>query len=368
VIQVGKMALVGEQLSAILHEINTPFAVVKARVDLINEMPEIAGDNLPGIKDHLQKIQKNTERVLTLLKGFSNFNRPATKASGLFSLNDAVGEAHELMAILMRGEPISLAMNLATTVPQIVGDPGWVQQIAINLIVVSTEVDANQATLKVADNGKGIPSHEIPSIFDSFFTTKPRGKGTGLGLNIVKTLAEKMHGKIRVTSTLGVGTEFIIEFPVAHETGLTLDETAVQKVATKSDLDRRILICEDEQDIRTVLGDIFAIWGYSVDLADDGDTGLELLRKNYYSHVLCDVKLPRMAGDEMMKSAAAEKIHVGKVYFMTGHVFSSVDLAHLRTIHPNVQDALLKPVSIQRLEEMFNPNSASNLNAKKESA
>jgi signal transduction histidine kinase len=81
-------------------------------------------------------------------------------------------------------------------------------------ITINTTVTDNDVLLSIKDNGKGISEENKPKMFQPFFTTKPKGKGTGLGLAVVHGIVQNHKGTIQVNSTLGKGTEFIITFPI----------------------------------------------------------------------------------------------------------------------------------------------------------
>jgi CheY-like chemotaxis protein len=160
--------------------------------------------------------------------------------------------------------------------------------------------DAAYVCISVADTGMGMDEATKQRIYEPFFTTKERGKGTGLGLAVVYGIMQSHNGFIDVESAPGKGTTFHVYFPVAsREEGLCSN--------VKSDVDEgpegteMILIIEDEEMLRELLRTTLEGKGYKVVCAVDGEEGLDVYRvhREEIALVLSDIGLPRLAGDEV---------------------------------------------------------------------
>jgi signal transduction histidine kinase len=149
-------------------------------------------------------------------------------------LNDAVRELEPVLRAEARRRGVTLALRLAATAAILVGDRVQIQQVLINLalnameaanglpearraVAVSVERVADRLTLVVRDQGHGIAPEHLPQLFDSFFSTKPRGMG--LGLSITRTLVEVHGGRVWAESGPGAGAVFRVEWPAAGGTG-----------------------------------------------------------------------------------------------------------------------------------------------------
>jgi two-component system NtrC family sensor kinase len=137
-----------------------------------------------------------------------------------------------LMDVVCKREGIKLERTFDASEKTIVGSPGKLQQVIMNLVTnakdalsehenpkISLHVinEGNELVISVEDNGHGIEEEYLDQIFNRYFTTKEIGKGTGLGLAISNDIVQKMNGSILVNSTKGKGTKFVLRFPIASE-------------------------------------------------------------------------------------------------------------------------------------------------------
>jgi CheY-like chemotaxis protein len=176
-------------------------------------------------------------------------------------------------------------------------------------IGVKTWVDDRRVMLEVSDNGPGIPAELRSRIWDPFFTTKPEGEGTGLGLAVVHGIVTSYDGTIEVQSEPGTGTRFIVSFPAylpapADESAQTPDAAApVRPPQAPRPLD--ILVVEDEASIRRVVTRYFSARGHVVVIARDGPEAVKLARQSRFDVVICDLRLPGLDGHEVIRRIKA---------------------------------------------------------------
>jgi signal transduction histidine kinase len=231
-VQAEKLSTVGVLAAGILHELSTPLSYVQANLE--QAKVELAGlDDGPrsralraGVADALE----GSQRATTIVRDLRLFARANDGTRGAFDVNDAVR-----MALRMAQHELKHRATVVTElgeVPFVVGQLTEVSQVFLNLLVnaahaiapgdpqgnlvrVATTLAKERAVAVVSDTGSGIAPQALPRIFDPFFTTKPLGVGTGLGLAISRDIVSRLGGEIRVESTIGRGTTFTVELPLA---------------------------------------------------------------------------------------------------------------------------------------------------------
>jgi signal transduction histidine kinase len=226
-----KLAALGEMASRLAHEIGTPLNVIQGRAEQLlrrNALGEKERAFLGVIVAQIERISGFIRQLLTLAR------RPEPQLRPTY-VNDIVRRVWDVMGNHERADRVELVLDLADTVPPIVGDPDQLQQVVLNLsvnavqavghtgrVTVRTRVhedgDAlrgDSVEIEVADTGPGIAGSEQARVFEPFFTTKGMEGGTGLGLAICREVVLNHHGEIRVESEEGNGTRFIVSLPIA---------------------------------------------------------------------------------------------------------------------------------------------------------
>ena len=156
----------------------------------------------------------------------------------------------------------------------------------------------------LGDDGHGIPAEDLPHIFEPFYTTKPSGKGTGLGLATVYGIVKQNNGFIWVYGEAGSGTVFKIYLPCVNE-GLRLSENAQPESHSELGGSETILLVEDEAAVRRATAEFLRLQGYNVIEARDGLDALALAQEQKTIHlVVSDVVMPRMSGGALAKEVA----------------------------------------------------------------
>jgi len=252
-IHAEKMASLGELTAGIAHEIQNPLNFVnnfsEVSADLIEEINEeidagdmeeikaIAGD----LKHNMEKITHHGQRASKIVKGMLEHSRSGDGNRESTNINELADEYLRLAYHGLRGKDNSFNANFETNLdknlPEVKVIPQDLGRVLLNLInnafyavstseklgkdsydprvTVTTETLSDQIQVKIKDNGDGISAEIKEKIFQPFFTTKPTGEGTGLGLSLSFDIIKKGHeGNITVKSKQGVGTEFIIVLPI----------------------------------------------------------------------------------------------------------------------------------------------------------
>lgn len=235
-----KLSLAGQFAAGIAHEIGTPLNVIRGRTEfLLMRLPE----DVPYRQD-LQLVIEETDRIAGLVRQFLDLCRPASNGKQNLSVNDLLERSLLLLQHKLPASKYTIEKDLRADLPSVEGEPGQFQQLFLNLLSNAADamesggvlrvgtrlqpVVANRSTdgaglsldfleISIADSGNGIGSEQLPEIFQPFFTTKPSGRGTGLGLTICQRIVEEHGGLIEVESTPGHGTTFTVKLPIYSE-------------------------------------------------------------------------------------------------------------------------------------------------------
>ena len=231
IIQKEKLAMAGRLAAGIAHEINNPTGIIINRIECLQSeaQEKELSDNL--IKD-LLTISRYAHRISMIVKDLSVFSRTTYSESDFtrIDLNDVLADAIFLMEQKIKGGKIKLIKKLYPESLFIMGDPGRLEHVFINIIdnaihailgsgsiTVSTKSDKKCIQTEISDSGTGILQEHLDKIYDPFFTTKEVGKGTGLGLPISQAIITDHNASIGVDSQINKGTIFTITFPKAPE-------------------------------------------------------------------------------------------------------------------------------------------------------
>jgi two-component system, sensor histidine kinase PhcS len=226
-----KLASVGRLSAGIVHEINNPLNFVKSAVFVLRKrLKNLSQEQAEGIQEILNDISEGVQRVVSIVSDLRTFSHPESKGSMPVLISEVVAKAARLMNKQLLDEGVELR---AVVPPElyVLGDENHIIQILLNLmqnsldavhgsaepeilIQATAEVEsaAFPVTLKVRDNGNGMPPELMQRIFDPFFTTKEVGKGMGLGLSLCFRMMQGMGGQIEVRSKIRSHTEFILSF------------------------------------------------------------------------------------------------------------------------------------------------------------
>ncbi len=235
-IQSGKLAALGEMSSGLAHEINNPLFLIKGFNNRIKvELSDYNKDAYEKIRDYVEEINENSQRIMKIVDYFREFSRQAEHDFTPISINDVVSRSFILLNEQLKLRSINIKQNLITEDIKIMGSGNQLEQVFINIItnardaienvhgtnggelVVCTRREGKSAIVEFTDNGTGVDEEKQQRIFDPFYTTKEVGKGTGLGLSISHGIVTNHKGQISCKSKLGEGTSFKVEFPLYRE-------------------------------------------------------------------------------------------------------------------------------------------------------
>lgn len=312
----------------ISHELRTPLTLIADPVNYI-----IHDDNLNSQQRSMLLIVQRNVLVLTqLVSEILDFRKVQNGKMELrlsdFNLSESMKQWIMLFSASAQKKHIAISMNAPDAV-MLRADQDKIERICYNLlsnalkytseggeITLTAKEENGRVMISVADNGCGISSDELPYIFDRFYQAKNAGRGTGIGLAIVKAFTELHHGEVSATSIEGKGSTFTIHIPVRQKGEVTnqptekieqlVEPSSAQEVPNQArhideliqpyQTDKpEVLIIDDNIDIRTYLRSVLSE-KYNVSEAADGKAGLELARKIVPDIVLSDIMMPVMDG------------------------------------------------------------------------
>jgi two-component system, NtrC family, sensor kinase len=235
ILQSEKLAALGQLAAGVMHEINNPLATIGACVAAIElRLDEIAAEVPPPIVEYLNIIDKEVQRCTGIVDGLLDFSRPKESSKRNVDLSALVEETLFLLKHHQRFKRLTVIRELAEGLPEVRANAEQLIQAFMAIMLNALDAMENGGSLTVRtrlnpgrvdeivvemeDTGIGIPRTDLPKIFEPFYTTKPPGRGTGLGLSVVYGIVEGHHGRIEVDSIPGKGTTFQVYLPVRGET------------------------------------------------------------------------------------------------------------------------------------------------------
>lgn len=328
-----KMEALGRLAGGVAHDFNNLLTAIVGYSDLsVSRMdpqdPEI---------ESLKQIRLAGERasVLTrqlLLLGRRQINEPVVLSLALVAKN--------MQKILqsMLGEKVTLNLEVEEEGLAIEADQGQIEQVLMNLCVNARDAIEGFGTVKISigsvggegdaardvclyvdDDGAGVDRETQARMFEPYFSTKPIEKGTGLGLSIVYGIMQQSRGRVEVRSKLGEGTSMRLFFPASTEEPLAEDAGPTEGIASSGD--KRILLAEDEEVLRSLVSSTLEFAGYQVVQASDGEEALNRFEESggEFDMIVTDVVMPSMGGRELVQAVKRSKPGM-KVLYLSGHI------------------------------------------------
>ena len=343
--QAQKMEAIGTLAGGIAHDFNNMLQAISGYTQILL-MGKKASD--PDY-EKLEAIEKSAQRASDLTKRLLIFSRKVESKLRPVGLNQ---EIEQVSKMLERTIPkmINIELHLAENLKIINADPAQIEQIMMNLgvnardampdggrLIFETEnviLDeqyckthlgarpGQYVKLSISDTGHGMDREILSHIFEPFYTTKETGKGTGLGLAMVYGIVKNHDGYIMCYSEPGEGTTFKIYFPIIEKEIKTM-ESKEEKVPIKGGIET-ILLVDDEEAIRELGEDIFTRFGYTVLMASDGESALEIYseKKEEINLVILDIIMPGIGGrhclEKLLKMNPRVKVIIASGYSING--------------------------------------------------
>ncbi|MBC7602103.1 MAG: response regulator [Ramlibacter sp.] len=320
-VQSQKMEAIGRLTGGIAHDFNNLLHVVNMNLELVSLYAKEE-----KVKPVIERAKAASKRGAKLTGQLLSFARNQSLSPKLTYVNKLLVGIKDLLEI-SAGSAVHVQLDLCEQPASIVVDPSQLEMAVLNLAVNSRDAmpDGGELTITtstrhlqkdedqlksgdyvvvtVTDTGAGIAPQLLSKVFDPFFTTKPTGSGTGLGLSQVYGFARQSNGVAFIRSELGVGTTVEMHFPQASEDEPDWSEQTLPPAVPVKANSHKILVVEDDHDVRGVIVECLGLIGYAVTEAANGTEGLEALRRERPDVLVVDYAMPDMTGAEVIKQA-----------------------------------------------------------------
>lgn len=379
--QTQKMEVIGQLASGIAHDLNNILTPIVLTVPLLRSA--LSRADLDKASD---AIEVSAHRAAAIVKQLLWFGRGLESKRVLLDPQYIVKEVRQFIAETFP-KHVRLETRVAVGVRQIMADPTQLHQVLLNLCVNARDAMPNggalliscqnaevtrddvakypeaspghYVVLEVRDTGTGIPLEIASRIFEPFFSTKEPGKGTGLGLSVVVSIVKSYNGFITFESEAGKGTTFRVHLPAQVDSSAARVEAEEVRSRPRG-AGETVLVVDDEDSVRHVLGRMLENYGYRVLTASDGERALAtyVRQRNEIAIVLTDVIMPVLDGVATVQALKRINPEV-KVIAATGFE-EHVDVETLRGM--GVERILSKPYTVdtilQELRNMLRPASS----------
>ncbi len=227
-LQSAKLAAIGELASSVAHEVNNPLMVIMGYAGLAGR--ELAG--VPGARARLDAIVEQAHRAAKIIRDLLDFARRREPSVGPLDIREVLERSLQLVGGRLSGRRIVANADVIGPVPSVTGDRDQLTQVFVNLltnavdampdggsVLLRTEVRTAAGipclSVTVSDTGIGMTSEQLARVFEPFYTTKPEGQGTGLGLAVSAGIVRKHEGTLEAFSEPGKGSTFVVSLPIA---------------------------------------------------------------------------------------------------------------------------------------------------------
>jgi two-component system cell cycle sensor histidine kinase/response regulator CckA len=339
-----RMEAVGRLAGGIAHSFNNLLAAIAFHIELLADGLGEGGE-VGALRAHADEIRSAGERAAALASQLLAFGRRQVLQPRVIALNEIIANMEPMVRQLI-GENIELETRLDPEAGAINVDPAQLEQVLLNLLVNARDAmqDGGRCTIEtaavevgeenpeqpldlppgpylrlaVADDGTGMEEEVKSHIFEPFYTTKEREKGTGLGLATVYGIVRQSGGDMRVESAPGEGARFEVYLPRVA----AIPEPLARRPASRAK--RRgselILLVEDEENIRQPIVEVLGVQGYRVLAAANGAEALELAKRQKEPiHLLVtDVIMPGISGSQLADQLMAARPEM-KVLYISGY-------------------------------------------------
>jgi PAS domain S-box-containing protein len=354
--QSQRLESLGQLVGGVAHDFNNLLNVIQGYADFTAEQIQPlaqADTRLVPVLDDIEQVRAAAQQAARLTRQLLTFARHDVTRPEVVDLNEAVHGAGQLLRRTL-GEHIDLVITTEPALWRVKADRGQLEQVLMNLAVNArdampgggrlsidtgnTEVDATYATrrpgltpgryarLRVSDTGMGMDQATAERVFEPFFSTKPKGRGTGLGLATVYGIVTGADGSIEIYSELGLGTTVSVLLPVTDEDVAPEAPPVVVAGDDQRGHGETILLVEDEESLRKLTSRILTRSGYHVCAAASGSEAVQRASDpaQPIDLLLTDVVMPEMLGNEVAARVQAARPGVPAL-FISGYAQPILD-------------------------------------------
>jgi len=331
-----KLEAIGQLAGGVAHDFNNLLTVVLGNLQLLR-MTRLDGEQ----QESFASIEAAAERAAGITRQLLAIGRRQPSRPLSLSLNDSLRQISGLLRRMVP-EHVAIVTELNGDVPNIVADPGQLDQVVLNLIAnardampdggelrietftttlqhpeqLSPLAPGRYATLRVKDSGLGMSEETQERVFEPFFTTKSPALGTGLGLATVYGIVKQHGGHIVVESEPGHGASFSVYFPASNEAVSGHERVAPRYERTFA----RLLLVDDDEPVRNVIATILRRAGHDVTVAADAKLALDAAgaAAKPFELLISDVVMPGMSGVDLSRELLARSPNL-KVLLLSGY-------------------------------------------------
>ena len=325
-VQAERLSALGEMAAGVAHDFNNLLAVVVGRAEIL-----LAKGQDPNVARDIEIIRTAAWDGAHTVRRIQEFTRTRqTRPAGRVDIPELLRDVVELTRARWKDEAQSrgLAYDVVVEggpVPPVAGISAELREVFMNLLINGLDAmpgggqfvfrvssDAESVIVAAEDTGCGMSDETRRRVLEPFFTTKG-ARGTGLGLAVSWGIVKRHGGTIEIESTLGMGSVFMIRLPIS------VDDLAPEASASPSLPGRsgRVLVIDDEMEVRCVLRDMLAPCGHSLLEADSAEAGLALLESEMVDVILTDISMPGMSGWDVAAACQRRFPHI-PLGFVTG--------------------------------------------------
>ncbi len=369
-----RMESLGQLAGGIAHDFNNVLQAVQGGASLIQRRPE----DPEGVRRMGRMIFEAAERGSSITRRLLSFSRRADLRAEAVSPVPLLSDLREILThtlgagIGVRVEtPYSLPamlvdksqletvlVNLATNARDAMGGQGLLSLAAAVVTIGNERSNAAATSLKpgsyvrisVTDTGTGMPPEVLARVTEPFFSTKPAGQGTGLGLAMARGFAEQSGGALRITSELGKGTIVTLWFPLALSATIATEPLAAAAINPEGCGAARLLVVDDEPLVREIVAQQLESLGYIVSSVAGGSEALALLDEDQeFDLLISDLSMPGMDGVTLLHEAHQRRPRLPAI-LLTGFATNSAEIAMSGAVSGTFS-LLRKPINEQQLSE-----------------
>ena len=366
-----RMAAVGTLAAGVAHEINNPLAYVKLNLTTLsnsfrNLRSHIPEGNRGEIAEILSDTLEGVGRVRDIVRDLKAFSRAEDSSQCAVDVRTLVESSIKMTYNEIRHR--AQMRKDFQTVPMVLANPSRLGQVFLNILVNAAQAidegnaagneihvrtrsdDHGNTVVEVSDTGSGMDDEAKRRVFDPFFTSKPIGVGTGLGMYFCHNVVTGIGGDIEIDSEVGKGTTIRVVLPssISVNTRIPAKPKKIHPVEVSTD-SLRILIIDDERHVGRSLRRILS--RHQVELATTGTEGFEKLKANSYDVVLCDLMMPDISGREIYRRLSSLRPGTeSRIVFITGGAFTQDAREFLDSLHNPI---LNKPFEVHALHAVI---------------
>lgn len=384
-----KLAVVGTLAAGVVHDINTPVTWISENLKTLKEniknlKEKIAYSNLEKVELERNSFAKGfneqlhnfielinesiqgMEEVRNIVLNLKSFACVDEEAASLLDVHEILNTTIKIASHEFKSN-IKIEKEFDRTIPKSLLQRGKLQQVFLNLIVnavqsipatssrnefvrIKTYLEKNEIHIDISDSGTGIDPKIMPKIFDQFFTTKPIGVGSGLGLSICREIISNLGGQIKVKSVFGTGSTFSVILPLKlDQDHYKIDPAIFKKVISRA----HILVVDDEPSLLRTIQRILEKY-HDVTTAQGGRTALEILNQKDCSFdlIITDFSMPDVSGADLYHFLANKKAGLEhRVIFVSGGIDPVQHKEFLATLS---NPCIAKPFTKEELLQVVN--------------